>query len=180
MPRVLHIAYSVTCCLLALGLLTARAAAQQPHEARLAIDHAPFNRPQRRGAPLIIEATIVSPGGIRKAAVFCRVAGGGDFTALPMEAVGDNLYRAVVPDWMTAGRGLEYYITATDERGQSTSQGFVGFPLSVQFAGAQNPGPGDRLKALQETLDVIRKQKEAQPWDPDVPTNLPNNFHRQR
>ena len=88
MTRLPHTPYSVACCLLALGLLSALAAAQQSTEARLAIDHAPFTRPQRRGAPLIIDATIVSPAGIRKAAVFCRVAGGGDFTALPMEVVG--------------------------------------------------------------------------------------------
>lgn len=174
MTRFLRTPYSVICCLLTLGLLTTLAVAQQPNETRLAIDHAPFSRPQRRGAPLTIEATIVSPGGVRKAAVFCRVVGGGDFTALPMESVGNNLYRAVVPDWMTAGQGLEYYITATDERGQSTSQGFVGFPLSVQFVAAQ--APENRLKALQETLDIIRKNKET----PTQDLNVPDNYHRQR
>jgi hypothetical protein len=105
----------------------------------------------------------MSPAGIRKAEVFCRAVGGGDFTALPMVAIEDNHYRAVVPDWMTAGPGLEYYITATDERGQSTSQGFVGFPLVVRLAAGQGPTQEDRLKALQETLDVIRKSKETPP-----------------
>jgi hypothetical protein len=174
MTRFLRTPFSVICCLLALGLLPPLVVAQQPPETRLAIDHAPFTRPQRRGAPLIIEATIVSPGGVRKAAVFCRVAGGGDFTALPMELVENHLYRTVVPDWMTAGQGLEYYITATDERGQSTSQGFVGFPLSVRFVTAQVPE--DRLKALQETLDVLRKNKETPVRDPDVP----NTFYKQQ
>jgi hypothetical protein len=144
--------------------------AQQSQDARLAIDHALFTRAQRRSVPLAIEATITSPAGIRKAEVFCRVAGGGDFTALPMESVGNNLYRTVVPDWMTAGRGLEYYITATDERGQSTSQGFVGFPLFVPFVVAQPPSQEERLKALQETLDVIRKNKETPTTTPKTPT----------
>ena len=168
MTRVRPTLYSFACCLLALGLLCTMVAAQQPQEARLAIDHALFTRVQRRGVPLLIEATITSPAGIRKAEVFCRVTGGGDFTALPMESDGNNLYRAVVPDWMTAGKGLEYYITATDERGQSTSQGFVGFPLSVPFATAQTPSQGERLKALQETLDVMRKSKET-PAPPQEP-----------
>ena len=176
MTRLPHAPYSFACCLLALGLLCTLAAAQQPQAARLAIDHAPFTRPQRRGTPLTIEATISSPAGIRKAEVFSRVVGGGDFTARPMEAVGDNLYRVVVPDWMTAGKGLEYYITATDERGQSTSQGFVGFPLVVQFVAARAPSQDDRLKTLQETLDIMRKSKESAPtWDP----NVPNNYRRQ-
>src|SRR5215470_13416321 len=154
MTRLRYALYSFACCLLSLGLLSTPVAAQQPQEARLAIDHTPFTRAQRRSVPLAIEATITSPAGIRKAELFCRVAGGGDFTALPMETVGNNRYRAVVPDWMTAGRGLEYYITATDEHGQSTSQGFVGFPLFVPFVTAQTPSQEERLKALQETLDV--------------------------
>lgn len=168
MPKLWYMLYRVVGCLLALGLLGTLAVAQQPQEARLAIDHAPFTRPQRRGAPLTIEATITSPAGIRKADVFCRAVGGGDFSALPMEAVAENRYRAVVPDWMTAGRGIEYYITATDERGQSTSQGFVGFPLVVQFVGGQSPTQEERLKALQETLDVIRKNKEGTTRPPDA------------
>src|ERR1041384_7160360 len=163
--------YRVVGFFLALGLLSPVVVAQQPQEGRLTIDHAPFTRPQRRGASLAIEATITSPAGIRKAEVFCRTVGGGDFTALPMEAVAENRYRAVVPDWMTAGQGLEYYIAATDERGQSTSQGFVGFPLVVQFVGGQSPTQEERLKALQETLDVIRqgKDKEGLPRNPRAP-----------
>ncbi len=161
MTRLRYTLYSLACCLLALELLCTLVAAQQPQDARLAIDHAPFTRAQRRSTPLAIDATITSPAGIRKAEVFCRVVGGGDFTALPMESVGNDRYRAVVPDWMTAGKGLEYYIAATDERGQSTSQGFVGFPLFVPFFTAQTPSQEERLKALKENLDIIRKNKET-------------------
>jgi len=171
MTKFWHAFYSVTVSLLVLGLLGQLAVAQQPQETRLAIDHAPFTRVQRRGAPLVVEARITSPAGIRKAAVFCRAVGGGDFTALPMEAVEENRYVAVVPDWMTAGSGLEYYITATDERGQSTSQGFVGFPLAVRLVPGQGPSQEGRLKALQETLDTIRKSKETTPQQPDPTTN---------
>lgn len=169
MTKLWHTFYSVTGCLLVLVLLCSMAVAQQqPQAARLAIDHAPFNTAQRRGAPLVIEARITSPAGIRKAEVFCRAVGGGDFTALPMEAVEEHRYRAVVPDWMTAGPGLEYYITATDERGQSTSQGFVGFPLAVRLVVGQGPTQEERLKALQENLDILRQNKERA----NTPQNL--------
>ena len=171
MTKLWHAFYSVTGCLLVFGLLCPLAAAQQSQEARLVIDHAPFTTAQRRGAPLVIEARITSPAGIRKAEVFCSALGGGDFTALPMEAVEEHRYRAVVPDWMTAGPGLEYYITATDERGQSTSQGFVGFPLAVRLVPGQRLTQEERLKALQETLDIIRKSKETPPQKPDPTTN---------
>ena len=169
MTRLRYTLYSLACCLLALELLCTLVAAQQPQDARLAIDHAPFTRAQRRSTPLAIDATITAPAGIRKAEVFCRVVVGGDFTALPMASVGNDQYRAVVPDWMTVGKGLEYYITATDERGQSTSQGFVGFPLFVPFSTAQTPSQEERLKALQETLDVMRKNKETPTKDPRTP-----------
>jgi len=181
MTKLWHEFYSVTGCLLVLGLLCPLALAQQPKEARLVNDHAPFTTAQRRGAPLVIEARITSPAGIRKAEVFCRVLGsGGDFTALPMEAVEEPRYRAVVPDWMTAGPGLEYYITATDERGQSTSQGFVGFPLAVRLLPGQGPTQEERLKALQETLDIIRKNKET-PSPTPSPSQTPSpNTNRYR
>jgi len=176
MTKLWHVFYSVTGCLLVVGLLCPLAVAQQSQEARLAIDHAPFTMAQRRGAPLVIEARITSPAGIRKAEVFCRTLGGGDFTALPMAAGEENRYRAVVPDWMTAGPGLEYYITATDERGQSTSQGFVGFPLAVRLLPGQGPTQEERLKALQETLDIIRKSKESKETTPQTPAPTTNRY----
>src|SRR4030095_2189095 len=83
MTKLWHAFYSVTSCLLVLGLLSPLAVAHhQPQAARLAIHHAPFNTAQRRGAPLVIEARITSPAGIRKAEGFCRDLGGGDFTEL--------------------------------------------------------------------------------------------------
>jgi hypothetical protein len=177
MTKLWHAFYSVAGFLLVLGLLCPLAVAQQPQEVRLVIDHAPFTR-ARRGVPLVIEARITSPAGIRKAEVFCRAAGGGDFTALPMVAIEENQYRAVVPDWMTAGPGLEYYIAATDERGQSTSQGFVGFPLVVRLVGGQGPTQEDRLKALQETLDVIRQSKDKANTPQNSPSSTPTPRYR--
>jgi hypothetical protein len=79
-----------------------------------------------------------------------------------MEPVGNEVYRAVVPDWMTAGAGLEYYITATDQGGQSASQGFVGFPLLIQLVAGQPASQEERLRSLDDTLDAIRKSKETQ------------------
>jgi hypothetical protein len=154
---------------LVLSLLAAPALAQTKPGAGLIISHTGFKSPQRRGAPLPIDATIASPTGVRKAEVFCRPAGGRDFTALPMELVSNDVYRAVVPDWMTAGAGLEYYITATDQGGRSASQGFVGFPLLIQLVAGKPLSQEERLKTLDDTLDAIRKSKEAQgdyPRDP--------------
>jgi hypothetical protein len=152
----------MVCWGLVLGLLAASALAQTKPGTGLTIGHKGFRLPQKRGAPLAIDATIASPAGVRKAEVFCRPVGGRDFTPLPMESIGNDVYRAVVPDWMTAGAGLEYYITATDQGGQSTSQGFVGFPLLVRLESGAAPSQEERVKTLEDTLDAIRKSKESQ------------------
>jgi hypothetical protein len=152
----------VVCGVLLLGVVTTTIMAQTKSEGLLAIDHKVFSHPQRRSYPLAIDAMITSPAGIRKAEVFCRPVGARQFTALPMVQRGENVYRAVVPDWMTTGPGLEYYITATDQLGGSTSHGFVGFPLVVRLVSTQRPTQEERLKTLQGTLDIIRKSRESQ------------------
>ncbi len=155
-------AIGTVCGTLLLGFLTAVAWAQNRPQAGIVIVHKGFQVPQRRGSALLIEATITSPAGVRKAEVFCRPLGGREFTALPMSPLDDaETYRAVVPDWLTAGEGLEYYISATDQLGRSASHGFVGFPLVVHLVTTRLPTREERLKALEQTLDVIRKQRDA-------------------
>lgn len=154
--------FGVMGSLLWLGMCCGLAVAQTPPPGRLIIDHKGFSRPQRQGHPLEIEASITSPAGVRKAEVFCRPAGGREFTALPMELTENQRYRATVPDWMTAGTAVEYYITAVDQAGRSASQGFVGFPLSVSLLPLRSQSQEERVKALDDTLDVIRKGKDPQ------------------
>ena len=153
-------------CLAILGFLVVLFAplVQGQEHNRLSISHQGFSGPQARGRPLAIEATISSPAGIAKAQVFCRSEGSGDFMALPMAHVENDLYRAVVPDWLLAGSGLEYYIEVTDGNGQAGSQGFRGFPLLVRVS-ARGSSQEERLKALQNALDLIREQKR--PSDPN-------------
>ena len=149
-------------CLVLLGLfvLSLATAAQGQQSDALSIAHQGFSRPQARGKPLAIEATIAAAAGVRKAQVFCRSAGGGDFMALPMAPVEGNLYRAVVPDWLLAGSGLEYYIEVTDGNGQAASHGFRGFPLQVLLVSTRRSSQEERLKALQDALDLIREQNQ--------------------
>ena len=147
-------------CTASLGLLVLLFAGviQAQQEEALSITHQGFSRPQARGKPLAIEAAITAAAGVGKAQVFCRSAGGGDFMALPMSNVEGDLYRAVVPDWLLAGSGLEYYIEVTDSKGQAASQGFRGFPLQVLLVSSRRSSQEERLKALQEALDLIREQ----------------------
>ena len=144
-------------------LMSGTANAQTRPVEQLIIQHQTFTEPQRRGQPLPIEATITSPDGIHKAEVFCRPVDGRAFTALPMTEVNvdKHVYRAVVPDWLTASKGLEYYITATDRIGRSASQGFVGFPLIVGLELQRQLTREERVESLESILDIIRKSREA-------------------
>ena len=153
-------------------MLLSAPVAQGQQQKSLSITHRGFNGPQARGRPLAIEATITSAAGVAKAQVFCRAAGGGNFMALSMVHVDGDLYRAVVPDWLLAGSGLEYYIEVTDGNGEAASQGFRGFPLQVQLVSARGSSREERLKALQEALDLIREQ--------DRPANPNDRFNRSR
>jgi len=144
-------------------LMVAPTHAQMQPAEQLVIQHQTFVHPQQRGDPLPIEATITSPAGIRKAEVFCRPVGGRAFTALTMTEIehGKHAYRAVVPDWLTAAQGLEYYITATDQLGRSASQGFVGFPLVVRLDVQRQRTPEERVQSLEDILGVIRKNRKV-------------------
>lgn len=145
---------------LGLFVLLFASVVQGQQNGALSITHQGFSRPQARGKPLAIEATITAAAGVRKAQVFCRSAGSGDFMALPMSRVEGERYRAVVPDWLLAGSGLEYYIEVTDSNGKAASQGFRGFPLQVLLVSTRRSSQEERLKALQNALDLIREQNQ--------------------
>ena len=161
-------------CLAILGflILLFAAVAQGQQDRSLSITHQGFSRPQARGRPLAIQATITAAAGVAKAQVFCRSAGGGNFMALPMAQVDVDLYRAVVPDWLLAGSGLEYYIEVTDGNGETALQGFRGFPLQVRLVSTRESSREERLQALQEALDLIRERNQ-----PSSPTD---HYNRSR
>jgi hypothetical protein len=136
----------------------------------LTIEHRPFDQPQQQGVSFAITARIQSPAGVQKAIVYCRMPGAQTFTALPMQLRDEQFYEAIVPDWMTASSGLEYYITATDRLGQSASQGFVGFPLTVRLVSERVQTREERLQILEENLRLIRRSRpgaeDGQSYDP--------------
>lgn len=138
----------------------------------LTIEHRPFDQPQPQGVAFAITARIQSPAGVQKAIVYCRMQGAQTFTALPMQARDEQIYAAVVPDWMTTSSGLEYYITATDRLGQSASRGFVGFPLTVQLVSNRVQTREERLQVLDDNLRLIRRSRpgaeDGESYDPSV------------
>lgn len=148
-------------CSVVLSLASLTGFAQGKRQPLVTIDHAPFTRPQLRGYSLTIEARIASPAGVREAKVYYRTPGKRDFTALRMRRYGEEMYRAVVPDWGMTGNSLEYYITAVDLLGSSASRGFVGFPLTVQLTSGQGQTRQERLDVLENALEALRREREA-------------------
>jgi len=150
---------TLSCCLTVVLAHLAMAAAPGARKPLLTIEHRPFDQPQQQGVSLAITARIQSPAGVQKAIVYCRMQGAQTFTALPMQPQDEQVYEAIVPDWMTASSGLEYYITATDRLGQSASQGFVGFPLTVRLVSERVQTREERLQILEDNLRLIRRSR---------------------
>ena len=146
-------------CFLTVALAHLVMAAPGARKPLLTIEHRPFDQPQQQGVSFAITARIQSPAGVQKAIVYCRIPGAQTFTALPMQLRDEQVYEAIVPDWMTTSSGLEYYITATDRLGQSASQGFVGFPLTVRLVSERVQTREERLQILEENLRLIRRSR---------------------
>ncbi len=168
MPGIRLLLLLVACWFVVAGGMTWPAMAQGTRKALITIEHKPFVRPQYQGLPLAIAARITSPAGVHKAVVYCRAQGGKSFTALSMQPGENDTYQAVIPDWMTAGEVLEYYITAKDRLGQSTSRGFVGFPLTVRLVSGRAPTREERVQSLEQTLRALRQR--SAPAQPDAST----------
>ena len=83
------------------------------------------------GKPFEITAIMTDNEGVRKGLLFYRSAMGIAFIEIKMEAMEDNMYRAVIPseDISSPGSALEYYIAAIDNVGNVTLQGLLNNPM---------------------------------------------------
>lgn len=97
------------------------------------IDHKPMNKTIDDGKPLAITAVITDNDAIRNVMLFYRSATGIKFVETKMEAIGDGLYRGVIPaaDISKSDSPIEYYIGAIDKAGNVTIQGLPSEPMMV-------------------------------------------------
>jgi hypothetical protein len=121
------------------------------------------------GQQVQITATISDASGVQSATLWYRIAGSQTFTAGPMSGSAGQ-YLAVVPSAAVTAAGLEYYVEATDTRGNRTREPATGFRyLSVSVAGqgvvcpTAQPG-GDQQSAyrlISLPIDATSKSPQA-------------------
>jgi hypothetical protein len=95
------------------------------------IDHTPVTTAPI-DTPIPMEATISDTQGIIGARLYYRTAGDADFTYAGMTKSG-NTYRATIPADRVTGRGVEYYLWASDGFNEKTDPaGGADDPYSIQ------------------------------------------------
>ena len=98
------------------------------------IQHKPFVQSVAAGEPLTIEATIKDNVAVKGAVIFYRFMGTREYFSKSMNSLGDHLYSATIPGQYVQEPGLEYYIEAVDEAGNTrTFRGFDFSPLTINI-----------------------------------------------
>lgn len=102
--------------------------------------HAPV-REAKRATALRVEATISDQSGVDFATLFYRSIGQHEYKRARMEPLPDDVFLAIIPDFVVIGEGVEYFITAVDPLGNPP--GFSGSqtqPHCVPFVRVEHSG----------------------------------------
>ncbi|PKN57087.1 MAG: hypothetical protein CVU56_12675, partial [Deltaproteobacteria bacterium HGW-Deltaproteobacteria-14] len=78
------------------------------------VTHIPITDGQPPGAAVTVTATITDATGVAGANLYFRPLGGTSFGAAPMAKITGNTWTALIPAFIVASPGVQYYIEATD------------------------------------------------------------------
>ncbi len=106
------------------------------------IQHNPPTQPVQAGKAVIIKATITDEGGVQGAVVFYRFIGTREYFMIDMSPSRNHVYSATIEKQYVQEPGLEYYIQASDEAGNTkVLQGVLSSPITIKVVGQL---PSDR------------------------------------
>ncbi len=97
----------------------------------------PAAEPATAGQPFVISVTATDETGVESVSLFYRRTGEGAFTRLEMDAIGGDMYMVMVPAEDMREPGIEYYVQAADQAGNTVLRGYSFQPLAVEVV----PGP---------------------------------------
>jgi hypothetical protein len=116
------------------------------------IQYEPPTRSAPTGQPLTIDATITDNAEVLEAILFYRSLGASEYASVPMDALGQHRYRAIIPSAEVAEPGVEYYIQASDRAGNMVMRGFAFSPLLVTVAPVL---PGQEMEQAGGTPEIV-------------------------
>jgi len=102
--------------------------------------------------PYVIAARIVDPSTVAAASLVWRV-GDGEYTTTPMVSAGGDQYSAAIPG-QPANSQIQYYVTATDGTGQTSSAPLLELLVTLQVYLTQAEDPGDPAWQLGQPGDA--------------------------
>ncbi len=110
-----------------------------------------FPTTPEKGVPTVVSVSVTDRSEITSVTLMYRMDGG-QWQSIPMESLGD-LYTAELPA-IADGQTMEYYITATDEFGQTSTKGSESNPFVYSFDATVPPeGIDSVMSQAQEIYD---------------------------
>lgn len=86
------------------------------------IDHTPITTSQQYEQPVALTATVTDDGsGVDSVVAWYKRANEVDWSSVPLEASGD-LWQGAIPGAEVTGSGMDYYLEAVDELGNSATE----------------------------------------------------------
>jgi hypothetical protein len=94
--------------------------------------HEPITSTSVEGQNLVVNAKVVDNVGVSKVTLFYRTIGTDSFSAVLMTANGTDSYNSTLKGELVAAPGIEYYIQAEDEAGNTRTFGYQFSPYIVK------------------------------------------------
>jgi len=125
-----------------------------------AIEHTPIEKDIYVGQPINIKATVTDNVGVKDVTLFYRDANAVEFKRLKMNRDLDSfIYTAQLIT--TDSSGLEYYIQATDQGGNTVLFGYSFSPLTIAVTPAAMDNSDTHAAVTASTVEVDGEQKKS-------------------
>ncbi len=140
-----------------------------------AIEHTPLSQPFVTGETATISATISDESGIADVTLFFRPIGSNEYLQVAMPRLNNNIYSVDIPHEYVQGPGMEYYIKAMDNAGNTVLKGLNFSPLTVAVKSKQTTASPPPLMEEETALLPEFEQVETEMDTSTTSTTQSNN-----
>ncbi len=126
------------------------------------IKHTPLSQPLVTGETATISATITDETGVAEVTLFFRPIGSNEYLQVAMPVLNNHIYSVDIPNEYVQGPGMEYYIKAMDNAGNTVLKGLNFSPLTVAVKSKQNTFSLPPLTEKETALMTELEQAETE------------------
>lgn len=134
------------------------------------IVHTPSEAPVKEGQGFVLSATVSDDNSVKEVQLFYRTIGQKEYSRIEMRALAkSNEYSATIPGWKLLKPGIEYFIQAEDQAGNSVLYGFSFSPVAVAVAStsplqSENTIPKKESSAFASNAGAKSTKKSGKKW----------------